>query len=314
MRRSFLALAFVAALAMPALGKDGVGVVNLMPAFFRADASGVALNVRVQRFKEDVVRPNADLYDPKYFALDDQHIAQYLGGLDPSLASIRSSTDAIEGSMPAHEASFEAAFPKFDPHTVSIYLMPSMGNFDGMTRDVNGQHALLIGVDAFAREQFPLGIFLAHEMFHIYQHEVNPAFFVTASENDLYEHGLYRQLWAEGLATFVSQKLNPGASNAAVLASSDLANLSGDDVRRLACFVDRRLDSQHAGDAALLFDASQHPRGLPARGGYYIGYLVASDLGKTYSLADLADLNGNGLREAIGTRVHAICGDAQFAR
>lgn len=234
--------------------------------------------------------------------------AWYLGELTSRLLSIRKTTETMEQSLPQYELAFESAFPRFNHETVVIYLMPSMGSFDGMTKDVNGKHGLLIGVDNFSSENLPLGIFVDHEMFHIYHHEINPTFFVTSSENDLYRYGLYRQLWAEGLATYVSQKLNPRSSNADAFASSELANLSPSDTRKLACLVSDNLDSTQEGYSALFFDESQHPKGLPRRGGYNIGYLVARDLGKAYNLSDLADLNGSKLHDAIASDVRALCG------
>jgi hypothetical protein len=309
LRRTFISLAFLLALVPElALGKSGIRIVNLMPAFFKADAQSLALNVRVQRFKEYVLYPNRDVYDMGYAALDDPHIAWYLNALADRVANIRKATETVEDALPKYESGFESAFPKFDPQTVAIYIMPSMGSFDGMTKDVNGKHGLLIGIDNFSAENLPLGIFVDHEMFHIYHHEINPTFFVTSSENDLYEYGLYRQLWAEGLATYVSQQLNPGSSNAAALASADLANLSPGDTRKLACLISDNLDSTQPGYSGLFFDESQHPKGLPPRGGYFIGYLVARDLGKTHSLSDLADLNGSKLHDAIADDVRALCG------
>lgn len=309
-KRALIALTVLVCLVPRiAIGESaGIQTVNLMPAFFSSQARTASLDERIARFKDRVLYPNGAVYNMGYVALDDPHIAWYLRSVSSKLPNIERTASLIERTLPADVSSFEAAFPKFKPQTVSVYLMPSMGSFDGMTKDVNGKHALLIGVDAFSSENLPVGIFMDHELFHIYHHAINPTFFVTSSENDLNQFGLYRQLWAEGLATYVSQKLNSGATDSQALASTDLANLSTEDSRKLACLVSDNLDSTESGYAALLFDVSEHPKGLPSRGGYYVGYLIARELSRTYSLSALAELNGDALHSAIANRVHQLCG------
>jgi Putative zinc dependent peptidase (DUF5700) len=105
---------------------------------------------------------------------------------------------------PTYET-IERAFPAFSPERVRIYIMPSFGDFHGMTQIVDGRLALLIGLDNLAQESSAVPVFLSHELFHIYHHEINPAFFATPGENDLYNYGLYRELWAEGMATHIAR-------------------------------------------------------------------------------------------------------------
>jgi hypothetical protein len=47
-------------------------------------------------------------------------------------------------------------------------------------------------------------------------------------------------------------------------------------------------------------DAEAKRLGWPSRSGYYIGYLVAEDLGRTRNLKALAHMQGPELRAAIG--------------
>jgi hypothetical protein len=47
-------------------------------------------------------------------------------------------------------------------------------------------------------------------------------------------------------------------------------------------------------------DAEAKRVGWPTRSGYYIGYLVALDLGRRRDLRTLAHMKGPGLRAAIG--------------
>ena len=284
-----------------------VQVVDLLPGLYAAE-SVEPTAARVARFKTDVLEPNHTLFADTGIVLNDAQLGAYLNAVDPQLPAVRAMEQTLEASIPPIAASFASAFPKFRPQSVVIYLTPSLGDFDGMTQDVDGHHGLLLGVDNIAAEHAPLGVLIDHELFHIYHHDVNPAFFPTKSENDLYQYGIYRQLWAEGLATYVSRQLNPGTTEATALFSQRLATLPAAQVQQLACFVEQRFDSRSANDANLLFDGGQHPPGLPARGGYLIGYLLAQDLGTSHTLAELADMSGDTLEHALHTRVQTLCG------
>ena len=302
----------IAATTLPASAAP-IHLVNIMPSFFALWPAGKTPPLREQlhSFKKNVISPNQPVYGPKYVALDDRNLAWYLQSMRPRIASMRKTSAMLQQQLPALEASFELAFPKFDPASAQIYLMPSMMTFDGMTTDIGAKHTILVGIDALAAERdtigIKLGILVDHEMFHMYHHAINPAFFATPSENDLYRYGLYRELWAEGLATYVSQKLNPDASEADALISKTLAGLPAYDLRKLACLVQEDLDSRSSAQSALFFDEGRHPRGLPSRGGYYIGYLVAEQLGKHRSLSALADLHGDSLRTQIKNTVRLMC-------
>jgi len=285
-----------------------IPIVDLTPSFFAAiDPTTGSLAMRLERFKEDELYPNEELFDEPYFALSDPHLAWYFERLGSSRADLQSFTLSLKKELPRYEATFEGAFPKFDPQSLTIYLMPGFGSFDGMTRDIAGKHGLLIGVDNLEAERSTVPVFLTHELFHIYHHEINPTFFLTSSEDDLYRYGLYRELWAEGMATYVSQKLNPGTTLQQALFSKSLASLSPADTRKLACLLERALDSTNENDSALFFDGGVHPDGLPARGGYFIGYEIATQLGASRTLGELADLRGDDLRHDIGSGVRALC-------
>lgn len=309
MKSAFLAVALIAGVALPTWAAEPIQVVNIMRPFFAAwTERPMPIGGRIKALKENVIYPNGPLYDQNFFALDDPHIAWYLSAVGHRVTKMRALQSGLERRLPQLEAAFEGAFPKFDPNTVRIYLMPSMNTFDGMTKDINGKHGLLIGIDALANENLNLGVFIDHEMFHIYHHEINPSFFASArGEDDLYRFGLYRQLWAEGLATYVSQRLNPTASDADALASATLANLSEAGTKKLACLAHDNLDSTQDGYSALLFDAVTHPKGLPPRGGYLIGYLVAKQLSQKMTMADLSELSGDDLRMQVETVTALLC-------
>jgi hypothetical protein len=74
---------------------------------------------------------------------------------------------------------------------------------DGAGRDVGGRPSLVFGVDTIAQFWMPqtLPIFLSHELFHRYHFQA-AGFSDDLAERDL----IWRSLWAEGLATYVSAR------------------------------------------------------------------------------------------------------------
>lgn len=150
------------------------------------------------------------------------------------------------------------------------------------------------GVDA------NVGVDVSHELFHLYQ-------FQTQASLNRSTAKLWQAVWIEGSATYASQVLTPGATEAQALMSPALSNADPGTVSALACAIAAKWDSQEGGDMGMFLDAGKHPPNLPPRGGYLVGYLVASDLGKTYSLAQIGKLTGAELDALIRPRVQALC-------
>jgi hypothetical protein len=123
--------------------------------------------------------------------------------------------------------------------------------------------------------------FFHHELFHVI-HE--PRFGECKQ--------VWCSLWEEGLATYVAWTLNPQAGDSALMLDQPApirpavdANLAG-----AVCAAKPLLSSEKEEDYRPLFYGDSHLPGFPARMGYYLGYLVAADLGKTRTLKELAAL------------------------
>jgi hypothetical protein len=181
-------------------------------------------------------------------------------------------------------ASFQKAFgPVSSPQPV--YLVHSLGEMDGGTRDnLNSKKStLMFGADVIAKIHYghDMTPFFHHELFHVYHEPRMEKCDAT-----------WCSLWEEGLATYVAAKLNPGAGEAALMLDQPApirpavdANLTG-----AICAAKPLLSSEKEEDYSKLFYGNAHIDGFPARMGYYLGYLVAADLGKTRSLKQLAAL------------------------
>ncbi|HTJ24602.1 MAG TPA: hypothetical protein VMA36_00420 [Candidatus Limnocylindria bacterium] len=291
------------AFTRPAVADDRLSIVNLMPAFWEAWDHGRSVDERVRLFEQLVAVPNHQAYGTGQFALDEVHIAWYLQDVVPYVPRMRELTAMLSTEIPTAERRFLETFPDLRSG-VQVYFMPSMLHFDGQTN--NG--VLRFGIDGIARfdgANADLGVLVSHELFHIYHAQVSPDVFGETGSGGA--PPIWRQLWSEGLATYVSSRLNPDASKSQVLLSTALGTLPPADVQRLACAIAPALDAADGSRVAPFFDAGMHPPQLPSRGGYLVGFLVARDLDVAHDLRALAVLRGEGLRTAIGTDVARIC-------
>jgi hypothetical protein len=191
---------------------------------------------------------------------------------------------------PAHE-SFVRTFPDLKP-IGPIYLVNSLNEFDGGTRQWNGPSRLMFGIDVMVQvHDFPdERPFFHHELFHVYHQQ-----FFTGCEE------VWCGLWSEGLAVLVAQRLSPQATDAQLLLDSPqpLRPAVEKDRRAAACAVASRLDSKSQDDLGGLFSSGPPVNGLPPRVGYYVGYLVAAEAAKDRSLSELAHLDNTAARERV---------------
>jgi uncharacterized protein YjaZ len=174
--------------------------------------------------------------------------------------------------------------------------MISLGHMDGAGRVVGTSPALVLGVEMIDRIETPaqMPVFFAHELFHRYNYRV------AGFSDDPGDHQpIWRTLWAEGLATYVSAKLNPDRPlSDAMLFPPDLAERAAPQIERLARAL-RDNDAPNPGLYAEYFEVGSTKSGIPPRAGYYVGYRVASLAAREYSLYRLAHLRGPALHRDI---------------
>jgi hypothetical protein len=210
---------------------------------------------------------------------------------DATKASVIELLPRITAIYAGDFADFRCDFP--------IYLMDSLGQLDGAGRIVDGRPSLVIGIETLAGEN-PAGrqVFLTHELFHRYHFQA-----AGFSDDDGDAQALWRVLWAEGLATYVSRKLTPDASvGDALLLPPHLDALAKPKLAEIVARLLRHLDQPDLETFNLLFTyggPQASAAGLPDRSGYYVGYLVAADLGKTRTIYQLAHLSGPALYKSI---------------
>jgi hypothetical protein len=130
------------------------------------------------------------------------------------------------------------------------------------------------------------------EQYHVYHFQVNPL------PRDVDQIELYRLIWQEGLATYVSQVLNPDASLADVLLDPRLAQEGPKLVPMLAHSLLTQLESTDDATTALYL-SYRHGGQIPARMGYLIGYEIARRTAATRQITELARLRGYALLNLV---------------
>lgn len=274
--------------------------VDVMPDFWRfwEQAPGKPLPERVALFRQMVIQPHQALYDATVGTVDDQRLSEYLGSIDKYVPALRRLSGQLVREVSTNYTGFKKIFPDM-AWSGTVYLMPSLYRFDGQTNQVEGRQALLFGPDTMARYKYAkLGVLIQHELFHLYHEQVNAKEFKEANGSPD-QAPVYLQLWTEGLATYASAKLNPGASTNEVLLSAPLAQKGPALLPRIAEQLLPKLDSTAKADASRFFDGGAKSKDLPARSGYYAGMRVAEELSKTFTLAEMARLGGPLLRREI---------------
>jgi hypothetical protein len=212
----------------------------------------------------------------------------------PSLAGFLPLTDdrfhavgsRIGADFKAAQRRFLRTFPDFDCREY-VAFGPSLFTFDGHGfEDHDHKIRMLFGVDMIAMLHPPgdLPAFFDHELFHIYHDQVTPR---PAPSLSL----AWWALWREGLATYVSQRMNPRKTPQDVLwFPTDLVTRMRPQLGHAAALLLDDIDKDDEQTYAMWFAVPQSPAGLPPRAGYYLGYLFAAELGKTRSLGTLAKM------------------------
>jgi len=294
--------------AEPAASQSFVLVDLATPyAAFWDESRDLATPERVAAFKSrfDVLLPGFFTAQRVGWTSDSQYDGAIASSFEkfPAIRTRFTATTAVFAKLlaPAHQ-SFTKTFPDLRP-IGPIYLVHSLGEFDGGTRQVSGVNRLMFGIDVIARlHDFPdEQPFFHHELFHVYHSQ----FFEECEQ-------AWCALWMEGLAVFAARSLNPAASDAELLLSSPRPIRADVELDRKAavCAAVARLDSSQPVDYAALFSNGPAPNGLPPRFGYYVGYLAAQEAARRQSLTGLAHLDNAAARAVLAAALArlATCG------
>ncbi len=307
--RSAVAVLLLCAAASPALAA-GCRHQTLMPAFeaFLAQHQTATPEAKGEAFARDFATQFPEFYGAPLFGKPDTLGGKARHFLDPStkvqfggfpafdMATMIERGRTVDETFASAQASFLKEFPDFRCNTHVAYG-PSLFHFDGHVYDSpQGEARLLFGTDLISMIHTGKSIpaFFQHELFHIHHSEV-----LGDAEPAGNEPPVWWALWKEGLATYVSQRMNPDLSLQEVLwFPADLEEKAASRRAEIATLMLADMDGTKDRYAAY-FLAGSAPDGLPPRTGYYMGYLLAKELGDGRPLAELARLTPDEVRPAV---------------
>ena len=276
----------VSALPVPALAAEELRVVDLTGKFDQFAMSTAAMpdDQRIVAFEQQIGPIANGFYerDRRPDGYDFRVLTQLKTYPERRAETLAVSRRFNSMFVPARHR-FEAAFGPVRSRQ-PIFLIDSLGELDGGTRDLNGKYTMLFGADVIAEFHSGknLDAFFYHELFHLYHEPALAGCMV-----------LWCSLWAEGLATYASSRLAPSATDDELVLNvpKPIRPAVEADRKKAVCSVVQRLESKTYADYSSLFQGDDQLPGLPSRMGYYIGYLVARDIGQTHKLQRMAKMS-----------------------
>ena len=308
-RRDVLAL-LASALSMPvpssAAPVDEAPFLDLMPEFWAAYDGHLAegLETRTQTLFDGFFGKHESVYRRAGCTATLADVARWLPGFDDRAVAARTLHRRFARDYDSNLGRFRAALPDFDPRASPVTLLPSLMHFDAHLQPDGASLPLFFGPDAIAYyhgADADLAVLFAHELFHCYQGQKNPAMCLDSAAP------LFASLWMEGTATHASERLNPGASPLHVLLDdAALAHASDASLRAAAQAMLSNLDARDDATQALFFETGHHGDGWPPRAGYAVGLRIARGLGATLTLPQMAALPAPRVREALARALQQL--------
>ena len=297
-------------------------IIDAMPTFWKFWDATIEepADQRVGAFFDTVIAGYPDLFQHGLIAggaLTDlgsvpdvrARVAKYLQDVNTFIPAMRHITSAIRDGFFRYVQEFSATFPDYAP-TTPVYFTVSLFGFDGGLRVAGEDTGLYFGVDELARIHGVSGnlkLIIQHELFHQYHYQIAPEIAGNPAA--------WAFMWEEGLATYVSRRMNPGTTADQALVTPDrLSELAQPLLPTLARQLCDVADSTNPNDYLELFSAERAPSGIPKRSGYFVGYRVAEKLAATRSIVDLVHLRGSELRLAVMSALENLQSPHSVAR
>jgi len=295
--------------AGPDAGSERLRVVDAAErcAEFWRRVPGATPDQQARAFEELLRSPHPTVYTAAVLGMDEPlaksvpaRLAKLPARFRPDPARVDEVRRTLDADLQDAAGQFRKTFPDFVSRR-PVSVVCSLGAFDGGTREVEGRSTLLFGPDVIAAIRprgFDLRPFLEHELFHVHHESLHP----DAPDN------VGGSLWEEGLATYVSAALNPGASHEELSVPDALVAEATPRLSELAGRLLAHLDDPSSVPVFFLYYSATTEKApdVPPRSGYVVGWRIAETAGKTLSLAQLAALSPTESRALVEQGLRAL--------
>ncbi len=282
-------------------------VVDLMPAFWSAwDATGDDRGAARARALEALIAAHPEAYDPAEYAEelhDPGALAGYVDRRERDAAAVRAAGERIVAELPQQIDAVRSRLPDLALAALTVYVVPSFEHYNGRVRPMpDGSLALFLAPDGMVQGEGAhpnVAVTVSHELFHVYQFQTHPGV-------DPHDIPLWQAVWAEGSAVYASRVIaDVSLARAAGMGEDEAAD--SDARRALACGIRDAAESREEHDFDLYLTGGVHPPGLPDRGGYLVGALIAQDVARAMPLERLGKLTVDKLRPQFFARLARLC-------
>jgi hypothetical protein len=240
---------------------------------------------RLAAFKAEVAPLYPGFYSPRGRRTQEQQDRLILMNIK-RFPEIRDKYVAAQRAFPAAYAEAMAHFRRSFPGstaTLPTWLLHSLGEMDGGTREIDGTAVMIFGADGIAQYHAPetLGPFFDHELFHV----EHGGFFPECEP-------VWCSLWIEGLATAAAEQMNPGIGPRALMLETPrpIASTVDPNWNLALCTVGQLTDSTSQDDYKLLFYGNGGNDTFAPRWGYYVGWKLARRALEHHELSELAHM------------------------
>lgn len=283
-------------------------VTDLTPAFLKFWQTSKTLSAEAQvfEFKRKIVPLHAAFYEYRFDQWKskkkdpDEEMKKIFLEYPSYELAFKIKSSELGQNLDKGTKLFKETFPSYKGKS-PIFILHSLNSMDGGTRTIAGKHQLIFGVESMVQyhnSKNPLPFF-HHELFHV--HHSEQGFPVTGRR-------FYHALWFEGLATYVSAALNQGSTIKDIMLDipSGLVEKCVANKDFLWTDLEAKLLSDKEEDYEIYFMMEETHPNVPRRAGYYFGYLIAKELGRTLSLEELVALRDPDLLPKIKSSIERL--------
>lgn len=302
-------------------------VINLGPDFehFWEQAKDKKIEEQIAIWDQTIEKPHQAFYDgmvwqknenPKWEERKLRRLKEFLPKYNLLYPDMMAQFNQFDATLRKQIKKFSEFFSDAR-FALPIYAAPTAtfngkGGEGGESGDPLGRTVLAFGIDMIVDRKDNPDVLYAHELFHIYHVDA-----IGVNEHVFLSEGhLTLPLWLEGLATYVSQQMNPNASMSDILMDKELPKLSDQQIQLLAQMFlkqanEKAFDSKKPEIYKRWFAIDpQYNLGsqFPPRCGYLLGLKVAQHLAKSHSLNEMVHWKVKEAHENALTVLNEITG------